>query len=221
MQESGSKTVWVLLGEPPSRYAIPSEEALRTLYQGFGGAQFAFKDIVTISNDEMATYPDAGTASGALPGNGRSEPDGRLMRAPGGSTVAIVTDGGRRREFPDVDTFVGLGYVFANVVEVGDYDSYPLGPPVIGIRGTESHPTAIAPDGVVSAASYQPGPIAPESWVAVFGENLAAELVVASGTPLPTSLGGTTVTIVDSLGVERLAQLQFVSPRQVNFLAPS
>ena len=83
-----------------------------------------------------------------------------------------------------------------------------------------SAPPIIAQGGLVNAANFMGGPIAPESWVSLFGEELASTLVVASTTPLPTSLDGTHVTVTDSLGAERLAQLQFVAPGQLNFLAP-
>ncbi len=81
-------------------------------------------------------------------------------------------------------------------------------------------PPIIAQGGLVNAANFMGGPIAPESWVSLFGEELASTLVVASSTPLPTSLDGTQVTVTDSLGAERPAQLQFVAPGQLNFLAP-
>ncbi|QQS48739.1 MAG: VCBS repeat-containing protein [Acidobacteriota bacterium] len=72
----------------------------------------------------------------------------------------------------------------------------------------------------VSAASYQLDPLAGEAIVAAFGVNLAASTVVAETIPLPTTLGGTTVRVRDSLGVERLAPLFFVSAGQVNYLMP-
>jgi uncharacterized protein (TIGR03437 family) len=69
----------------------------------------------------------------------------------------------------------------------------------------------------VSAASFTggPAPLAPNSIVAGFGTQLATGTLAASTQPLPTSLGGTTVTVN---GVA--APLFFVSPNQVNFLAP-
>ena len=74
--------------------------------------------------------------------------------------------------------------------------------------------------GVLNAANFLEGPIAPESWVSIFGENLADELIVTSSIPLPTSLGGTRVTVTDAPGTERSARIQFVSPEQLNFLMP-
>ncbi len=72
----------------------------------------------------------------------------------------------------------------------------------------------------VSAASYQLDPLAGEAIVAAFGSNLAASTVVAETIPLPTTLGGTNLSVRDSLGVERPAPLFFVSPGQVNYLMP-
>lgn len=72
----------------------------------------------------------------------------------------------------------------------------------------------------VSAASFSGQSLAAESIVATFGAGLATGVAVASATPLPTTLSGTTVRVLDSAGVERLAPLFFVAPEQINFLIP-
>jgi uncharacterized protein (TIGR03437 family) len=72
----------------------------------------------------------------------------------------------------------------------------------------------------VSAASYSTTPLAPAAIIAAFGTNLSAATNSANTTPLPTTLAGTTVTVGDSAGVERLAPLFFVSPNQVNYQMP-
>ncbi len=72
----------------------------------------------------------------------------------------------------------------------------------------------------VSAASFTSGSVAPEEIVATFGVNLASGIEIASSTPLPTSLLGTTIKLKDNLNVEALAPLFFVSPGQVNFQIP-
>ncbi len=83
----------------------------------------------------------------------------------------------------------------------------PLNPPsVIGIK---------------NAASFETGRAAPDSWVSLFGANLAGGLAVAETTPLPTWLGGTSVKVIDSAGIERAAPLHFVAPGQINFLVPA
>jgi uncharacterized protein (TIGR03437 family) len=72
----------------------------------------------------------------------------------------------------------------------------------------------------VSAASFVPGgSAAPDFIAAGYGRNLALTVEVAPpGAALPTSLAGTTVSIKDSLGVDRLSALWFVSPNQINYL---
>ncbi len=72
----------------------------------------------------------------------------------------------------------------------------------------------------VSAASYQGDSVAVESIVTAFGNELATTLAVASSTPLPTELGGTTVRVRDRAGKESLAPLFFVSPTQINYQVP-
>lgn len=72
----------------------------------------------------------------------------------------------------------------------------------------------------VSAASYN-GELTAEAIVAAFGENLAAGTAVAAALPLPTTLGGVTVKLKDSEGVERAAPLFFVSPSQINYQVPA
>jgi len=71
----------------------------------------------------------------------------------------------------------------------------------------------------VSAASYAGAALAPESIVAAFGSRLATMTQAAAGA-LPNSIAGTTVTLKDSAGTERIAPLFFVSPSQINYQIP-
>jgi uncharacterized protein (TIGR03437 family) len=75
--------------------------------------------------------------------------------------------------------------------------------------------------GVANAASYERWTAAPDSWAALFGERLAAELTLADAVPLPLTLAGVTVHVTDRYGVRLPARLAFVHPRQVNFLVPA
>lgn len=72
----------------------------------------------------------------------------------------------------------------------------------------------------VSAASFTPR-IADKALVAAFGKDLALRNASAISLPLPTNLGGTTVKVRDSNGVERLAQLFAVTGEQINFQIPA
>jgi uncharacterized protein (TIGR03437 family) len=68
--------------------------------------------------------------------------------------------------------------------------------------------------GILNAASFLPA-IAPGALITVFGANLAAANAQFSATPLPVSLGGTSVSINGTS-----VPLLFVSPGQVNAQVP-
>ena len=72
----------------------------------------------------------------------------------------------------------------------------------------------------VSAASFDGLSLAKEQIVAAFGSGLSTVTQTAQTVPLPTSLGGTSVRIKDSAGVEQLAPIFFAAPTQVNYLIP-
>ena len=75
-------------------------------------------------------------------------------------------------------------------------------------------PPQIAAGGVVNAASYA-AKVAPGSLFSIFGTDLATANQSAASAPLPTSLGGTSVTIGG-----KPAPLVFVSPGQINAQIP-
>ena len=84
------------------------------------------------------------------------------------------------------------------------------------VTGTQSAGTIAA---VTNAASYQPG-FAPAAWVAIFGTNLSQVTYTWQASDfvngqLPTSLQGVSVTINGTA-----AYVQYISPTQINILAP-
>lgn len=73
----------------------------------------------------------------------------------------------------------------------------------------------------VSAARFSTLPtVSADSIVAAFGVGLAGTTQVATTVPLPTTLAGTQVKVLDAAGTESVAPLFFVSPNQVNYLVP-
>ncbi|HTB79749.1 MAG TPA: NBR1-Ig-like domain-containing protein [Opitutaceae bacterium] len=70
-----------------------------------------------------------------------------------------------------------------------------------------------------SAASYI-SPVAVESIATAFGSTLATATAQATTATLPTTLAGTTITILDSAGVQQLAPLYSVSPTQIIYEIP-
>jgi uncharacterized protein (TIGR03437 family) len=75
-------------------------------------------------------------------------------------------------------------------------------------------PSATAISGTTSAASFLPG-FAPGMIAAMFGQNLASGTPAQPGSPLPTQLAGTTITLN---GIP--APLYYVSPSQINLQIP-
>lgn len=114
--------------------------------------------------------------------------------------------------------------IAGNVYVIGSTDSsdFHLTP------GAYMAPTSVsgftirlAPDVLsVSAAHFNIGPIPREAIVSAFGLNLASSSQSAGEVPLPTSLGGTQVSIKDSAGVEFFAPLFYASPAQINYQVP-
>ena len=71
----------------------------------------------------------------------------------------------------------------------------------------------------VSAASGV-GPVAPGSIASIYGSNLAAASATAPAGPLPMALGGVSVTITDSKGVQASLPLSYVSSAMINAQIP-
>jgi len=77
-------------------------------------------------------------------------------------------------------------------------------------------PPAVGAGAVVSAASFAPqAPLAPGSFVSIFGSRLAERLAVSSSLPLENSLAGTVVTVAG-----RALPLLFASDGQINAQIP-
>jgi len=104
-------------------------------------------------------------------------------------------------------SFSKPGYIFSSGTVVRGGESVLLG---------TNLPTLAS----VSAANYR-NSFAAEMITAAFGTNLAATTEAATSTPLPTSLAGRSVMVSDSQGVEKAAQLLFVSPSQTNYIIPA
>ena len=74
--------------------------------------------------------------------------------------------------------------------------------------------------GRIQSAAATSNAIAPGSLASLYGQNLSSTTAQAGSLPLPTSLGGVTLAVADSAGVQRSAPLLYVSPNQINFLVP-
>lgn len=77
---------------------------------------------------------------------------------------------------------------------------------------------------ISSSASYEQGPLAPGSLVTatpLFFTTLATGTATAPTPAWPTTLGGATVNVTDSSGTTAAAQIDYVSPTQINFRIPT
>jgi uncharacterized protein (TIGR03437 family) len=116
------------------------------------------------------------------------------------------------------------GAILGTLTTAGTYNFTVRVTDINGCVGERSFTVVISTNLLtsVSAASFIAGDtLAPESIVASFGANLASGIHLASTTTLPTELGGVSLKVRDSAGVERLSQLFFVSPTQINHQMPA
>jgi uncharacterized protein (TIGR03437 family) len=101
----------------------------------------------------------------------------------------------------------------------------PVGHPVqAAYRGDAAFATSSSAAQVFLAPtngfSFGPG-ITPDGVSSIFGAGLAGSTASATGAPLPTTLAGVTVEVVDGNGVGHTAGLYYVSPGQINFVLPA
>lgn len=92
-------------------------------------------------------------------------------------------------------------------------------------QGADAGPRLTQTFSNLSAASLERGPLTPGGWAIAkseFGSILATSSDSApSATSWPTTLGGATVTVVDSAGTSHAAEIQYVTPLQVGYRIPS
>jgi uncharacterized protein (TIGR03437 family) len=152
--------------------------------------------------------------------NGDNIPD--LVAAPGQAGLSVGTSGvmlgnGDGSFQPEIPVAIGGQPVAGDFNRDGKTDLAVLTP--LGVATLLNVSTTQSTFAVVSAASLQVGPLAPESLATAWGVNLAG--TTGASETLPPALGGTSVSVKDSKGTVRAAPLLYVSPHQVNFLVPA
>ncbi len=189
--------------------------------------------------------PYYSTASGSLlPLFKNVEIDG--MYADGGNLVLRAYTGQPPLELTLNNVLVdNLGTVaasYANVTEISD-PAFPFAIPIPSDPGgsvTRNLAMAAPPRDIksycqaalsaaqgtgasaVSAASFwRYQPVAPDSIISIFGTGLAASQEQATALPLPTTLGGSSVSITDAAGAQHAAELFAALPGQINAHVPA
>jgi uncharacterized protein (TIGR03437 family) len=113
---------------------------------------------------------------------------------------------------------IALGYWRLGVENNGSDRTGVVNAFSITITGTPVGPPAIGPNTIVSTSSFRNGSVAPGDQVSIFGANLGPSNGARAepGRPLPTSLGGTTVSF-DGVA----APIFYVSDKFVAVQAPA
>jgi uncharacterized protein (TIGR03437 family) len=121
-----------------------------------------------------------------------------------GNTVQAIHD-------PGPSALSGGGFAF--LVEFGASSAFAIyyATPVAGTATVASF----------NAASYAAnGPLAAGAIASAFGQGLADSGLAAGAPPLPTTLGGITLSVKDSAGTTRPASLYYAGPTQINYVVP-
>jgi len=196
--------------------SIPSNYVSSVSFGAPTGTAYATADVAGLGGTVMKTT-DSGATWTPLK-NGLFTPrSGEVWADRNDPSTVFVNDTSSRRDFY-VSTDGGAHFTQSVL---------PPGPPgcVPGNCGPEDvHDLIFAPSSqpvitaVVNAASLQP-PIVANSWVSIFGTNLASATdnwghAIVNG-QLPTLLDGVSVTIGG-----KAAYVYFISPGQINVLAP-
>jgi len=160
--------------------------------------------------------------------------DGRLFIADSGNNVVRMVD-----RAGVISTYAGTGVEGfagdggpANLAELDGPQGLVVGPGgelyiaesrrvrVVLAPGQAGPAPVLSSAGIVSAASFANSAIAPNQIISLFGQNFGSQVVVATQTPLPTSLGGVRAELIDSTGATHAMPLFFVAPGQLNTLVP-
>ncbi|HQR32318.1 MAG TPA: hypothetical protein PLK30_06255, partial [Blastocatellia bacterium] len=192
-----------------NKYAVDFVLAGTTIPAATRGFGAIFLDVEQ-ANSSSIEYFNGTVSLGKFfvaPGqSGQSEFMGVLFNAPVVTRVVITT--GTAAVFNFTNGQVTAGASESATTDLVVLDDFVYGEPLLNSTS-------------VSSASFTNAALAPESITSVFGDGLASGTVIASVTPLPTQLAGTSVTVRDSAGTDRLAPLFFVSPGQINYLIPT
>lgn len=196
-----------------------------------GGANSGCYGNLAAPGDTVSVYATGLGATNPVVGAGQAAPASPLAVT---LVMPAVTIGGQAAEV--VESVLAPGgsigqYRVSFKVPAG---SGPLGA-VVSIGGRSSNPVPV-PVGTgfafsnfltVQAASWAPGPAAPESLMVAHScglpglTNVGDQGIVGDALKPPLTLGGATVKVQDSAGVERAAPILYVNSYQANYQIPT
>ncbi len=228
------------------RWSSTSYEALAVAPDGktYGARRHVVEEIrpgnftrVVAGGDEAGYSGDGGPATEARLNGVEGlafDQDGRLFIADSDNHVVRMVD-----RAGVISTYAGTGVEGsagdggpANLAEMDSPEGLAVGPDgelyiaesrrvrVVQAPGQGGPAPVLSSAGIVSAASFGNSAIASSQIISLFGQNFGSQVVVATQTPLPTSLGGVRAELIDSLGATHSMPLFFVAPGQLNALVP-
>jgi uncharacterized protein (TIGR03437 family) len=218
---SDSQIVQSLAGAIGGMFSIPAYFNGSVYFSGAGDNLKAY----SIANAALSAKPTSQSATkfdglGSVPGvsaNGAANGIVWALEGSGGGVLRAYDAGNLATELYDSNqnrARDGLGsyvkFSTPTIVNGKVYAGTANSLVVFGLIG----PSALPAGGIVNAASFTAGPVAPGSLIALFGLNLAQTTVTAKF-PLPVSLGGVSLTINGTA-----APLYYVSPSQINAQVP-
>jgi uncharacterized protein (TIGR03437 family) len=166
--------------------------------------------------------PTVTLAPASLPAGKVGTAYSQTLTATGGGSLNFAVSAGALP--PGLSLAAATGLLAGTPTTAGTFNLTVRATSSTTCSGTQGYTLVIAalPNlASVSAANFSAQSFAPEMIVAAFGANLTTATQIANTSPLPTTLAGASVRITDSAGAERLAQLFFVSPQQINYLLPT
>lgn len=205
--------------------AFPTRSALQPAYGG--GAQDLFVSKIDFFSSLGLTVAPVRLEFLGIPGGSIPDQDLRVTAVAGQASWRIETatesGGNWIRATPTVGTSSGVVHVsvttggltsgeYQGTVAVVNQTTQSRLELLVTLKLASSSPQFTA-DGVVNAASFLPGPLAPGSLFSIFGVNLANSTMSAG--PLPPSLDGVSMTIGGFT-----APVQYISPGQINAQVP-
>jgi uncharacterized protein (TIGR03437 family) len=174
-----------------------------TLTAGASSLTFSGSTVLTTK----VTSTNGGTASGTVSFSlGSSVLGTATLAGSNGTAVATLT-------LEAVQLAAGANSITAQYNGDNSYDGATASTSIT-VTSSASGPPTVTSKGIVNGASFS-GAMAPGGIMSIFGGNLAPATGSAFGTPLPTLLAGTWVTIN---GIP--APLYYVSPTQLNVQIP-
>ena len=201
-------------GSSPSGIAAGSDGALWFI-EGF--TQSGHSRIGRISTDGLVTEYSKGLTAGSSPNGIAAGPDGALWFTEGiGARIGRITTEGVITEYSGGITPAS----HPNGVAAGPDGTVWFTEVTSGRIGRLAIPVpSIAAGGVLSAASYLPGPLSPGDLVSIFGAALGPSTPIL----LTLNLSGLVATSLEGVSVSfngYPAPLTYVGPTQINAIVP-